>query len=611
MKFNLWLATPFCLFVAPLSAQTIRYVNHNASGSADGSSWANAFIRVQQALAVAQDGDEIWIAKGTYKPTTTNDRYARYDLPSGVAVYGGFAGTETQREQRDWTANLTILSGDIGVPGDSTDNSFNVLYAYSPNDKTRLDGLVFEEGNATNDDINIDYHRPTRSGGGIYLDGENFGYAQLSVVNCTIRRNRALYQGGGIYANGRSGGMAIIRLDNCLFEMNTSQTFGGGFSIENDFAQPFAFEAKGCTFTQNYCGWGAAMFLQCHQAVSFSKCAFNQNESVGGTTIHFEGTGYKDPISFTDCTFKNNTSGETIVWLLYAPEKRFPISISRCNFESNKGTPLAFFAPNGKYSLTVDHSKFLLNGNNQDGTGVYAASASLQETSAVFSNCLFYKGYAIEFSGKVDSVVNSILIADNFNHNIAYGASGIYLKNCLFSHLSCANLGSNVICGPTNLFGLDPLFVNPSASDFHLQACSPAINAGNNAILDSLGIKTDLDGNPRIRNGVSDLGPYETNVSLHPGVATEPACAGASDGAIVFNPDICLPFNFEWSNGTTTGNNTEGLSAGTYVFTAIGSNNIPVSDTLVIADPEPMVISTKVEDVLCYGEPGGYVETTV
>jgi hypothetical protein len=81
----------------------------------------------------------------------------------------------------------------------------------------------------------------------------------------------------------------------------------------------------------------------------------------------------------------------------------------------------------------------------------------------------------------------------------------------LFSLPNCAALGStntSVVCDTNNLFGLDPLFINPADSDFHLQPCSPAINAGANSILDSLGIPTDLDGNPRVRNGVVDMGPY-------------------------------------------------------------------------------------------------------
>jgi hypothetical protein len=168
----------------------------------------------------------------------------------------------------------------------------------------------------------------------------------------------------------------------------------------------------------------------------------------------------------------------------------------------------------------------------------------------------------------------------------------------------------SILCENGNQFGLNPLFVNPAISDFHLQPCSPAINAGANAILDSLGITTDLDGNPRIRNGVVDIGPYEQHISLNPSLLAQPACAGASDGAVGFDADICPPYSFSWSNGVTSGTQTDGLAAGTYVFTAIGSNNIPVTDTILISEPLPLEVIAEGHDVTCTGSSNGWVEAS-
>ena len=73
------------------------YVNLNASGSGDGSSWDNAFTNLESALAAANSGDEIWVAKGTYKPGDT--REDSFQLKDGGSIYGGFAATETTLEQ--------------------------------------------------------------------------------------------------------------------------------------------------------------------------------------------------------------------------------------------------------------------------------------------------------------------------------------------------------------------------------------------------------------------------------------------------------------------------------------------------------------------------------
>lgn len=586
-------------------AQTILYVDQNASGNADGSSWTNAFIRLQQALAVAQDGDEIWVAKGTYYPTTTDNRTIYYDLPSGVALYGGFASGETQLTQRDWVAHPTILSGDIGVPGDSTDNSFNVLYSYSPNEKTRLDGFVVEEGNATNSDNSVDYHRPTRSGGGLYLDGEHFGYAELSVAHCIFRHNRALYEGGGLYANGREGGMAIVRLEDCRFEQNRSNFYGGGLSLENYFEQPYALEIKDCVFQENHCITGAAVYLSSHQPVTVSRCRFSRNVSIYGTIISFTGTEYKDPIQFIDCLFEDNNCETVVFWDAYLTADTLPIDISRCRFNHNLGTPIRFFVSGVGFHLKVENSEFLFNGGYLAGQAVYSSYSSELSTSATFKNCLFYKGYGTEFIGKVDSLVNCIVVPELPDQLIVLNSS-LYIQNCLLSTPSCAGLGTDVTCGPGNLYGLDPLFLNPSPeadADFHLQPCSPAINAGRE-VPDLL---TDLEGNPRVRNGKVDLGPYETLVSLHPAVSALPACAGASNGAIELSPDICPPYSLVWSNGLTTGTNTAGLAAGTYVFMATGSNLVPVSDTIEIQEPAPVVVQTMAQEVTCFGSANGLV----
>ena len=597
-----------------LPAQSIRYVNHNAVGIGDGSSWDNAFIRLQQAFAVAQDGDEIWIAKGIYKPSTSNDRYEHYDLPSGVMVFGGFTGTETLLNQRDWVNNLTILSGDIGAPGDSTDNSFNILYSYSPNEKTRLDGLIFEEGNATNPDPAVDFHRPTRSGGGIYLDGEHFGYAQLSVVNCIFRRNRAHYQGGGIYANGREGGMAIVRLENCLFEQNGSNYFGGGFSLENYFEQPFALEVKGCEFRDNYAGTGSAVWLKANQAVTISDCTFLRNKKQWGGTaaLYFENQA-SYTVSIKRCVFREN-AGYTVI-----PRAK-SIIFESCVFDSNIA-PAVFLTIYEK--LGFENCIFAFSSDTDPFSttaSVYiSGNASNINSKPYFTNCLFYKnqGNAIGSYGLISVSVNNCLFVHNTTniYNQLLAGSSLYkVYNSLFNLFSCDSLFSHntiVFCDSTNIFNADPLFINPisgSNADFRLHPCSPGINAGANAILDSLSITKDLDGNLRIRNGIVDIGPYEAIISLHPVATALPSCVGASDGAIEFSPDICPPFDFAWSNGVTTGTNTEELAAGTYVFTATGSNNISVSDTIIINEPDTLVVNTEAHDVSCFQISDGWIE---
>jgi len=105
------------------------YVDSTSSGSGlDGSSWASAYPDLQQALAAAGSGDKIRVAGGTYRPTAGTDRVATFQLESGVSLRGGYAGRGAANPNtRDVVTYPSILSGDIGVAGDASDNSYHVV----------------------------------------------------------------------------------------------------------------------------------------------------------------------------------------------------------------------------------------------------------------------------------------------------------------------------------------------------------------------------------------------------------------------------------------------------------------------------------------------------
>jgi hypothetical protein len=123
----------------PAFGQRILYVDP-AGSNIDGTSWAKAFHHLQDALAVAQPGDEIRVAKGIYKPdrgkdANVGDRNASFRLVNGVVIKGGYGGIGHQLnpDMRNIALYASIVSGDLGgndmaeVPVNTNDNSYHVI----------------------------------------------------------------------------------------------------------------------------------------------------------------------------------------------------------------------------------------------------------------------------------------------------------------------------------------------------------------------------------------------------------------------------------------------------------------------------------------------------
>jgi hypothetical protein len=110
-------------------------------------SWANA-CTLGKALSIAVSGDELWVKAGIYAPTSGIDRDQTFQLKSGVEVYGGFAGNETGRGQRNWELNVTTLSGEIGNLGRMDDNTYHVVTGSGTNSRAVLDGFTITHGSA-------------------------------------------------------------------------------------------------------------------------------------------------------------------------------------------------------------------------------------------------------------------------------------------------------------------------------------------------------------------------------------------------------------------------------------------------------------------------------
>jgi hypothetical protein len=228
------------------------YVKASASGANSGLSWEDAYTDLQSALGSSSFGDEIWVAAGTYKPTSTTSTSAAFNLVNGVAVYGGFNGTETLLSERDIVNNISILSGNIGSASSSSDNSNHVVWGDNVGSQTRLDGFRISDGHASS------------LAGGVYLSSSS-----PTISNCTFINNFALDAAGALTHNG-----GTLTLTNCVFLSNFTDGIGGALQIRSGTAR-----ITDCRFTSNQAGnRGGAMYLSGGESF-IDRCIFDGNSA--------------------------------------------------------------------------------------------------------------------------------------------------------------------------------------------------------------------------------------------------------------------------------------------------------------------------------------------
>jgi hypothetical protein len=265
----------------------IKFVDQEAIGLDNGSCWRNAFVDLQDALGAAASGNEIWMAEGTYLPSATNVREVSFLMKNDVDIFGGFAGVETARGQRDWVQNPTTLSGDLGVVGDNSDNSYHVIYNSSITSTARLDGFTITAGNANG----LDY--PYYLGGGML----NY-YSSPTLTNVTFSSNNSAYSGGGMYNDYSSPTMT-----NVTFSANTAGSYGGGGMSNFYYSSPNLANVAFFNNTSDYAGGG--MFNYYYSSPTLTNITFSSNSSVFGGGLSNESSS--NP-TLMNVTFFNNSA---------------------------------------------------------------------------------------------------------------------------------------------------------------------------------------------------------------------------------------------------------------------------------------------------------------
>jgi len=532
------------------------FVDDDAGGANDGSSWTDAYTSLQDALGDAGSAPRnIWVAEGTYTPdvkscTVDGDcdgpgggtcpagecvwnspRGQTFQLINGVAIYGGFAGTESSLDQREIIANETILSGDLSgddapvscaqdspdcddngelcaedgfciIFNDNGENSYHVTTGSGTGATALLDGFTIIAGNA-------DGTFPDSAGAGMYNDSSS----SPTVSNCTFNGNSATI-GGGMLISGSP------TVTNCTFIGNSTDQGGGG--MFNTGSPTVA----NCTFKGNSASGGAGMFNSTGGDPTVADCTFIGNlANTGGGMANVDNSSP----TVTNCTFSGNRG--------YVGGGIFNSgspAVTNCTFIGNMADRGGGLYNQENSEPTLTNCTLSGNSANNVGGGMYNNVGG--GDSPVVTNCILW--------GNVDD-------ADG-------NSGGPFMDESAQIHTSSGTpvvnysvvMGGWTGAGGTGNSTFDPLFVNPLGADgvagtldddLRLLPESPAIDAGDNTAVptDDADIDGDLDTTERVPLDLdANLRFYDDTATGDTGIADPPDYPAVVDmGAYEFFTD--------------------------------------------------------------------------
>lgn len=530
----------FLLFSARPSRAAVIYVTQEGAGLRNGTSWINALgeAEFKTGLDNAPAESEIWVAKGTYRPSlpaagVPADREASFVLKSGVTLYGGFVGGETNTRQRDYRKNVTVLTGDLkgddntnpdgvtetaaGIVGE---NSYTVVTSFgaaAPNTGI-LDGFTITGGSA---DFPDNIGGAKQYGGGMHNTGSH-----AVVRNCSFRGNSAVW-GGGAICNISSN----IRLGYCTFSGNGAMS---GAGMYNQSSSP---ELVSCTFSGNTTRADAAAIHNYDgSSPTISGCIFTGNEAERdvGAIANVDDCS---PV-IINCTFSGNISKKGIFGGgAIGNSGHCNPEITNCTFEGNAA---------------------------EEGMGGAITNTAYSDAKIV--NCTFSGNKAVTGGGMVNFMCSPSIVNCTFSNNSADTAGGMrnsdsgtpVVKNCIFwdnpgeTGNEIVNDGSAVpvvsFCvinggypGGTSIFTGSPnlglLKDNGGYTKTHaLLTGSSAIDKGTSSGAPS----DDQRGYPRPQGSAYDIGSYEFAPSSDSGGGCSAAFYSGTVPVLLLFPMILL-----------------------------------------------------------------------
>ncbi|SDZ82870.1 Por secretion system C-terminal sorting domain-containing protein [Arachidicoccus rhizosphaerae] len=479
-----------CLVPAVPDADGIVYVDSTAAANGDGSNWKKALRYLSNATESARENTaikEVHIAKGTYYPTgQQNAKYqdstfiisrSNLKLLGGYPNGGGVRNTET---------NGTILSGDIGVQEDYTDNVGCVLSIQNipETDSLLVDGLTIANGNITPANFKEDY---SRIASGVTILNS---FANTVLNHCKIVDNHSVFCSGiavisySEQGDGDNLKLADPQILNCLIQHNkvildadqANYGYEYGSSFWNANAKPYVYN---CSFLENQGFIGGANFSYYNGAPLFNKCRFTGNTAYG---ISVSVSLYNSSPKFINCLINNNIVLGLSELLGEEDEDAYKIY-------DNAIVANLMYSNSSLVNCTVVNNKSAVTPVTDAGLIFNSMQSNVNITNSVF--------WGNQNHTITDSLTN---LPSAVSYSLIEGVA--------------ADASNHLLDGTVN----QAVFTDSANGDYSLVAGSEVIDAGfNDSLKILLGTHldgmtdggTDLASNQRILNDVIDLGAFE------------------------------------------------------------------------------------------------------
>ncbi len=422
-----------CLSIFAITCLTqaqIIFVDSTAMGSNDGTSWLNAYVKLQDALTTSTAGDTIKVARGTYFPDegigmVNDDREASFCISSGTVVLGGY--DRGGSDARQPSVNSCVLTGAIDMSPDSAGNSYHVVKMENVDSTTVLDGFTISNGHA-------DGPGEFRNGGGLYHRSTSTNHPSAPLVRqCIFLENRSRTRGGAVYTAGDgTGTQALVRFSECQFLSNVCDSFDAGGIFNAGLAGICRTSVDACNFFNNRAQAAGALhnFAIGDGEASFSitSSTFTDNKaSTNGGALHsliFDGFSNN---RVKHCQFDDNEAGDGggAIYLASATGSyQQEISIDSCQFTSNiaiggEGGAMDLVAIEGSIESVVGNSDFQRNKAIIGGAVCGLADLPMALNDHTFLNCTFKENISDDLGGamaifSIDGTVNSKVIQSLF-----------------------------------------------------------------------------------------------------------------------------------------------------------------------------------------------------